>query len=169
MRSSAYVIVRINNKASILTAKLYDLQHAVDFVLEHCLPQSIIFWDSLSAHEVISSSNTYKNPLVIQIQQWVFTATQELCQIVSCWDPSPVGIPGNDVPGHLARWGIHMPTYTVPHEDYKRERKCLMIRKWRSEWSQQEHNKPQLIKPILKEWERAPNRERFYGVVLCWL
>lgn len=43
---SVFVIVRIDNKASILTAELYALQLTVEFILEHRIPQSIIFSDS---------------------------------------------------------------------------------------------------------------------------
>lgn len=64
-----------------------------------------------------------------------------------------------------------MPTdiTTLPYKDYKWELRYLMMRKWQSDWSQQEQNKLHLIKHILKKWERAWHRERFYEVVLCRL
>lgn len=56
-------------------------------------------------------------------------------------------------------------TYNVPFTDYKAALKPGVENRWRDEWNGQVKNKLQVRKPLLRKWEGATYRERFYEVL----
>lgn len=164
-------VKKLNPSATILTAELQGLLLAVEYTLKKRLRRSVVYTDSLSALKALVSLNLVKNPLVAQLQDKIISATKTGYEIIFCWVPSHVGIPGNEEADQAARSAVthFLDTREIPPKDYCKKVKRSIMQKWQHEWDREVNNKLHAVKHILKEWESARHRERFYEVVLCRL
>lgn len=164
-------VKRINSKASILTAELYGLLLAVDYIIKKRLSHAVIYTDSLSSLKAVASMNRVKNPLVSELKYKIILAATKNFDIVLCWVPSHVGIPGNEAADSAASSANdrEIDTHQIPYKDYHNYLKRCIKAKWQLQWNGETGNKLHAIKPLLGEWESARHRERFYEVVLCRL
>lgn len=135
------------------------------------MPYAVIYTDSLSALQALTSVSITRNPLVNKLPKKVCFASVKNMNICFFLIPSHVGIEGNEEADRAASTFSQrlVDTHILPYTDHKHILKTSLRRKWQSEWDRLEHNKLHLIKPYLREWESARQRERFYQVILCQL
>lgn len=149
---------RINSNATILTAELYGLLLATNHITKNRLPCSIVYTDSLSALRALASLEATKNPLVTDLQFKVCTALENNIQIVFCWVPSHVGIPGNEEADRAANkcGERNVDIENLPYRDYRAALKKHIRYKWQLEWNSEVNNKLYSVKPILQELGECP-------------
>lgn len=63
----------------------------------------VIFGDFLSALKAVCSSHPLKRALVVATQEKVLNASHGGKEVVFCWVPSHVGIPGSEAAHRVAR------------------------------------------------------------------
>lgn len=163
---------RINSSATILTAELYGLLLATDYIIKNRHTYSVVYTDSLSALRALRSLEIAKNPIITQLQHKVVAAARDnKLQIVFCWVPSHAGIPGNEAADRAASTCAtrKVDLDDIPYQDYKATVKKSIKCKWQEEWSRETNNKLHVVKPMLQEWASARHRDRFFEVILCRL
>lgn len=162
---------RINPTATILTAELYGLLLAVEHITKKKIRRSIIYTDSLSSLRAVNSVKRVTNALVLELQNKIISASNKNIDIILCWVPSHVGIPGNEEADCAACSASEkeVEMHKIPYRDYHTSLMHCIRAKWQKEWNNEIHNKLHMVKPVLSEWESARHRERFYEVVLCRL
>lgn len=80
----------------MLTAELYGLAMAVEYINKKRFSETVIFSDSQSALSAIRSFKRVQNPLVIELRHTVLKAQKQPLAIEFCWVPSHIGISGNE-------------------------------------------------------------------------
>lgn len=101
-------------RCSVLTAEVYVLQLATDFVLKNWKRQAGIFSDSLSVLFKIRALIDSANLFYVHIQCTVFAAYQLRRLAAFCYGPSHDGVPGNEadnfIPGKNADRPMNLPS-----------------------------------------------------------
>lgn len=168
---SVRYVQRIAYTATILTAELCGIRLAVNHIIETKSMKSVVYTDSLSSLRALSSLNTSKHPIIIELQNKIIDASKRNIKIVFCWVPSHVGIPGNEEADLAASSAgdKEVELHDIPYKDYHRLLRHRIREKWQQEWDEEVNNKLHTVKPLLSEWESTRHRERFYEVVLCRL
>lgn len=69
---------------------------AVDYIFKKQLSHAVIYTNSLSSLKAVASMNRVKNPLVSELKYKIILAAKKNLDIVLCWVPSHIGIPGNE-------------------------------------------------------------------------
>ncbi|GBM20781.1 hypothetical protein AVEN_108236-1 [Araneus ventricosus] len=80
-------------------------------------------------------------------------------EIVFCWIPIHVGIPGNEKADNAARLGSAPLEHAVPYSDMCQIAQQKVTNKWQELWNEQIHNKLHNVKPVLANWPTLPYRK----------
>ena len=112
---------RLDSYHSILTAELFAIMQGILFAVNHLRNQNIvIFTDSLSALEIIKSSNKKGlNKLVNSILKQIYLLLTNKVKIVLQWIPSHKGIIGNNIVDQVAKAACSYETITFVPFEYK--------------------------------------------------
>ncbi|GBM24263.1 hypothetical protein AVEN_22590-1 [Araneus ventricosus] len=94
---------QIHSSSSIFTAEITAILHALSEISSGPPDNFIIYSDSLSALESITSLNRFSHPLTFNILELHDRLTTKGFTILFCWIPSHVGISGNELADNLAR------------------------------------------------------------------
>lgn len=161
----------LNLAGTVFTAELHGLLLAVDHIIQTSNSPSVMYTDSLSALQTLTSLTTPKNALIILLQKKIVAATRKGCNILFCWVSSHVGIPGNKkVDRAASTCGTRaVDISSLPFRDYYALLKYYAKSHWQSEWNLQVENKLHMVKPFLSEWKSARHEERFFEVILSRL
>ena len=156
------------DKSSIFSAELCALFVAVKLIEDIPRDKFIIFTDSLSTLQGLDGF--IDHPYVERI----LCAHHSVCtsgkEIVFCWIPSHVGIPGNEKADQAAKdvlTEVDFRKVPVPCTDIKQYINKHVFSLWQSSWDLAIHNKLHSLKPALGEWEPSYRRTRKDEVVLA--
>jgi len=105
---------------------------------------------------------------ILELHQKIINSGME---VVFCWIPSHVGIPGNEKADAAAKAVLNkeISKLNFPHTDYKQYIGKYIIELWQAQWDMQVNNKLHSIHPNLGEWSKAHRAVRKEEVVLCQL
>ena len=156
---------RIQDHASIYTAELQAISHALEKIQDNPNPRFTILSDSLSCIQGIQNMYT-QHPIVSKIQDQLVELYTKQKLIKFCWIPSHVGITGNEEADRLAKMSISLPEislHQIPTTDFKPTIKTEVRKQWERDWSSipPTQNKLRAIKETTKDWNPCyPGRRR---------
>jgi kelch-like protein 2/3 len=91
-------------------------------------------------------------------------------EVVFCWVPSHVGIPGNEKADLAAKEALNEEDFRnvpVPCTDIKQYIDSYVFKLWQSSWDSATNNKLHSLKPVLGEWKQSYRHSRRDEVVLA--
>ncbi|GBN10215.1 hypothetical protein AVEN_200672-1 [Araneus ventricosus] len=110
---------QLHPSCSIFTAEITAILRALSQISSGPPDNYIIFSDSLSALESMTSLNRFSHPLTINILELHDRLTTKDFTILFCWIPSHVGISGNEQADNLGRSATNSLNSPVPVNDVK--------------------------------------------------
>lgn len=128
---------RLPNSASILTAELTAIIHALKIASRSKKRDFVIFSDSYSAISALKKYNSF-HPLVQEAQEWLFLIHSKFKTVCFCWVPAHVGILGNELVDREAKEAAFFPSINskaIPHQDLKCTVRSYIVEKWQRRWS----------------------------------
>lgn len=162
--------LRMDSMASIFSAEIYGVSLAIEHIMSNNILKAILFVDSQSVIQALSSRLPTKNLLVLHVRSKINRALQLGRTIRFCWVPSHVGIPGNEQADKLAASAKDLAaSFGLPYQDLRPLWKKALLKTWQSEWDVECNNKLHVIKPVLALWESSFRKERRLEVLLCRL
>ncbi|KAL0808787.1 hypothetical protein ABMA28_012467 [Loxostege sticticalis] len=90
---------RSPQESSVFTGEAVAILEAVTFILSHKLNKSIIFTDSKSTLQAVSSNffrSKFIHPLVLEIKKQLFECSRHDINVILIWIPGHSGILGNE-------------------------------------------------------------------------
>ena len=96
---------KLSEHTSIYSAETIAIGEAIQHVLDHNIPHSLICSDSKSVLETATGSNTSSNisHLIFKIRNLLFLANQSNLDVSLIWIPGNVGMDGNEIVDVLAK------------------------------------------------------------------
>ena len=121
--------------ASVYTAELFAIKHALIYILNHNIKNVVIYSDSLSALEAINSFS-FEHSIITEIKILFHKLIERKVTIVLCWIPSHVGLKGNEEADKSAKESIRATCIEkkVPFNDILASIKSKIYQKWQKEW-----------------------------------
>lgn len=164
------VQTRLSNQASIFTAELRAILHALDIVSSKHEQNFIIFSDSLSSLLALKNNN-FDNPYVLKIVEVYHKLRERGKDVVFAWCPSHVGIKGNEKADKLAKEALNflISERRIPHSDLRPHINSFIFDKWKSLWDEEANNKLHFINPSIKLYPYRCRPSRREEVVLTRL
>ncbi|GBN13046.1 putative RNA-directed DNA polymerase from transposon X-element [Araneus ventricosus] len=150
---------QLHPSCSIFTAEITAILHALSQISSGPPDNYIIYSDSLSALESMTSLNRLILPLTFNILELHDRLTTKGFTILFCWIPSHVGIAGNELADNLARSATNSLNSPVPVNDVKKYVKSILHSKWQALWDLKTTNKLQSIKRLIDCWPSLPIRK----------
>ncbi|GBN55468.1 putative RNA-directed DNA polymerase from transposon X-element [Araneus ventricosus] len=150
---------QLHPSCSIFTAEITAILHALSQISSGPPDNYIIYSDSLSALESMTSLNRFSHPLTFNILELHDRLTTKGFTILFCWIPSHVGISGNELADNHARSATNSLNSPVPVNDVKKYVKSILHSKWQAQWDLKNTNKPQSIKRLIDCWPSLPIRK----------
>lgn len=140
---------RLDKVASVFTAEVYGVILALNYILQHRVSSSVIYTDSLSCLRAVCSPLGTRNLLVRRARYFAGTALSKGYNVILCWVPSHVGIPGNEHADRAAAaaHSLDITSFPIPYQDLRPALKRVINTKWQSFWEPQCSNKLHLVKP----------------------
>ena len=135
---------------SIFTAEAKALLSALEFISAYDFKNKfIIFTDSFSVLQSLQQSNP-RNPVIKDILMKHHELSDRK-NIIYCWIPSHVGIPGNEYADKEVKLALNLPIKEQknPFSDYKPCITKYIHSKWQQSWDTKEFNKLRTIKPLI--------------------
>lgn len=125
---------RLPNNASIFSAEVKAIDLALNYISEERFRKSIIYCDSLSVVQSILHRN-FKNVLIRNMFRKYDYLFRSL-DIIICWIPSHIGIPGNEKVDKAAKLALSLDitNIKIPYTDFKPCIYYYLKTKWQSEW-----------------------------------
>ena len=157
--------------ASVLSAELSALLLAVQRLLSCCSSSFVIFTDSYSALQLISSC-TISHPIVLQIFEALFRLSIRNKRVTFCWVPAHVGIRGNESVDSLARSAATTSSSSsipLPVADYFPLFHSFLRSEWQRSWAALSLNFLHSIKPFVTPWHNPSHRCRRWETALARL
>ena len=105
---------------------------------------------------------------ILELHQHIINSGKE---VLFCWIPSHVGIPGNERVDAAAKAALNKDQSDLkfPHTDYKQYISKYTSGLWQTHWDSQVNNKLHSIHPDLGEWSKSHRSVRKEEVVLSRL
>ena len=151
---------RISNDSSIFTAEVEAIRSALEKIVEVKPGKDfVIFSDSKSVLECIQNQDS-RNPLIINLLDYLQRLKLKEYNIKFCWVPSHVGITGNDEADHNAKEALNKREprrYKFPYTDYIPKVKDYIKKKWQQRYDFKHQN----VRPI-KLYKIMPTIRPFY-------
>ena len=161
---------RISNEASIFTAELLGILHALKKVYQIKQKSFVIVSDSRSALMAIERFNS-SHSIVIEIQEWYHLIVMQQKLVKFCWVPSHVGVAMNETADNKAKMAINerqISNRTLPYSDYFTVIDKAIRNDWQRKWNNEtQTNKLRQIKEFIGKWATSYNKNRQTEVVLC--
>ena len=159
---------RLPSICSVYTAELYAIYKAVKYISVSDIQKAVIFSDSLSVLQAISSYKT-KNHYMIKLQKLLSISTKE---IILEWVPAHVGIHGNNLADAAAKKATEDEEYInvkIHYYDVKPLIKTFVFQRWQSEWTLTNCPLQRLKLTITGYWKSAYRKVRKDEVILARL
>ena len=156
----------MRDKTSIFTAELEAILISLHYIQNSGQNKFIIFSDSLSCLQALQS-NKLDNPTVLKVID-LYSLISKDKDVIFCWIPGHVGIPGNERADKAAKSGLNKDIFPfkVPYTDFKPYINKYIRDIWQNEWDQKTGNKLHSVKPTLGVWNDSFRRSRKEEVVL---
>ena len=160
--------MRIQDGFSIFTAEAKAIDLALDFIAVCEISNNfIIFSDSLSVLKSLDHTSS-KKP---QIQK-LLEKQHDLSiynEIIYCWIPSYIGIPGNENVDLKAKesLNLHPTNFPIQFSNFKPFINRYILNNWQTSWSNRVGNKLYDIKPIIRSSQTVVRNIRLEEVVLA--
>lgn len=156
---------------SIYTAEVHGLFLAVEHIIQNKVQRSVIFTDSQSAVQALSSGKLQRNPVFNELLKLLCLAYKQKLEITVCWVPGHSGIAGNEEADRnavAAAARTNLDIRFVPYEDLKAYVRKRLCDQWQADWNKQEANKLHMVKPKIGKLITG-QRERIVEVTYCRL
>jgi ribonuclease HI len=151
---------KLNPIFSVFTAELTAICKALEYVELHSRRNFIIYTDSLSSLQSLTSTDHTSHPIVFRILSLLDKLSSLGFSILFCWVPSHVGITGNERVDKAAKSAKNTISSPSPYCDIKKYVNHLMDVKWQQDWDIMTSNKLHTIKPIIQHWTPLPSRKQ---------
>ncbi|GBM83390.1 hypothetical protein AVEN_211456-1 [Araneus ventricosus] len=150
---------QLHSSCSIFTAEITAILHALYQISNSPPDNYIIYSDSLSALESMTSLHRFSHPLTFNILEFHDRLACRGFSVLFCWVPSHVGISCNEHADNLAKSATDSLNSPVPLNDIKKYLKIKLHSNWQNRWNLKEANKLQSIKHLITFWPSLPNRK----------
>ena len=139
--------IRLPDNSSIFTAEAKAIDIAPYHIRDQPEKQFIIYSDSLSVLRSLKNLD-HRNPLIQQIHR-KYNYLSAFKEIVFCWLPSHINIPGNELADleAISALSLSITNLKIPHCDFKLNIHKFVINKCQSIWEKQTENKLYELKP----------------------
>ncbi|GBN46409.1 hypothetical protein AVEN_5622-1 [Araneus ventricosus] len=121
---------QLHPSCSIFTAEITAILQALSQIFSGPPDDYIIYSDSLSALESMTSLNRFSHPFTFKILELHDRLTTKGFTIPFCWIPSHVGISGNELADNLARSATNSLNSPAPMNEVKKYVKSILHSKW---------------------------------------
>ena len=157
--------ISLPREANILSAELYAIKMANDFIPLANSSKFVIFSDSRSAIESLNTRNHH--PLVKEIVHSLDILHGRGITVEYCWIPSHIGIEGNEKADQKAKAASSRAPELAPiyHEDYYHCIKTSINTFRNREWTAS-RQKLLEVKPSVGKWTTIPGIKREEEVIL---
>ena len=148
---------RLPDNSSIFTAEIAAIIKALEYVKASWFTKFVIFCDSKSVLETISSQES-NNPLLNNLFKIIQSLKEDGNIIHFCWVPSHVGIRGNEMADKAAKEGLNkrVPVrYKIPYTDLLPKVKSYVKDLWQERWDRQVDNKLNAIIPNIQPYKTS--------------
>ncbi|WP_218669244.1 RNase H family protein, partial [Solemya velum gill symbiont] len=158
------------NNSSIFSAELYALLLALQRIQSHKSSKFIVFTDSFSSLQSLSSFKI-THLLVLQLLEFYNFLLQKAKTIVFCWIPNHMGIRVNEKMDSIAKTALNsdMSSFNVPYSDFKPFSRKYINYFWQLEWDTLDSIKLHRIHSSLKQNKHHSRLSRRDNVVLTRL
>ncbi|GBN61515.1 hypothetical protein AVEN_100217-1 [Araneus ventricosus] len=157
--SNSTLSFQIHSSSSIFTAEITAILHALSEISSGPPDNFIIYSDSLSALESMTSLHRFSHPLTFNILELHDHLTFKGFSILFCWIPSHVGIPGNELADNLAKSATINLNSPVPVNDVKNYIQSILHSEWQAQWDRKDTIKLHSIKLLIDCWPSLPTRK----------
>ena len=160
--------MRIPDGSSIFTAEAKAIDLALDFIADCEISNNfIIFSDSLSVLKSLDHTSS-KNPQIQKLleKQHYLSIYNE---IIYCWIPSHIGIPGNENVDLKAKesLNLHPTNFPIQFSNFKPFINRYILNNWQTSWNNSVGNKLYDIKPNIGSSQSVVRNIRLEEVVLA--
>ena len=160
--------MRIPDGSSIFTAEAKAIDLALDFIADCEISNNfIIFSDSLSVLKSLDHTSS-KNPQIQKLleKQHYLSIYNEM---IYCWIPSHIGIPGNENVDLKAKQSLnlHPTNFPIQFSNFKPFINRYILNNWQTSWNNSVGNKLYDIKPNIGSSQSVVRNIRLEEVVLA--
>ena len=147
------------DNSSIYSAELTAILLALSHIQSNPNTNYIILSDSQSALKAIDSRNL-DHPHILSIYQSIHPFNTKV-DIIFCWVPSHVGIPGNELADQAAKEALNLPDSpdSIIHSDLRPVINKYIFTKWQDEWNQHSQSLLYPIIPITAKTSSATHQQ----------
>jgi ribonuclease HI len=156
------VMIKLPPEASVFTAECIAMSRALDIVSEKEYKKTIIFTDSLSLVQTLSSSFSFNmvNEIILNMKSRLFEQMKGDQQTVVAWIPAHKGIHYNEVVDNLAKLasvsGTICNDLILPMSDRKRVIEKETYKRWEGFWNEESSTKGSVFRSIKSRITRKP-------------
>ncbi|GBM03797.1 Receptor-type guanylate cyclase Gyc76C, partial [Araneus ventricosus] len=150
---------QLHPSCSIFTAEIRAILHSLSEISNYPADNYIIYSDSLSVLQALSSLHRHSHPLAFSILDLHDRLVCKGFSILLCWVPSHVGISGNEIADIAAKHASAVLDNSTPLQDFKRYINLALHSRWENHWNSQSMNKLRSIKPVVETWPTLTNRK----------
>nr|XP_042910734.1 uncharacterized protein LOC122271965 [Parasteatoda tepidariorum] len=140
---------RIPDICSVFTADAVAILLALRLISSRSERKYFIYSDSMSVLKQLETFRSNTHPILSFINHLLITLHKKGFDILFCWIPSHVGIPGNELADSAARSATTALTISVPYSDIKLHIRQIIVSLWQQHWDLQTQNKLYNIKSDL--------------------
>ena len=173
--------IRLPRYASSFTAELVAILIVLQRLLSSDFSRFVIYCDSWSALQALRDPFPV-NVVVLEIQRFLRLLHSRHKDLLFCWQPSHVGVAGNEGADGLAKWAagasaagpdcifVDLRDFNLPFSDVLAFVKQGIRALWQESWTASPRGLHlKTIKPVLGEWPSCYLSNRFLEVVLARL
>ncbi|GBN97656.1 hypothetical protein AVEN_156474-1 [Araneus ventricosus] len=133
--------------------------HSLSEISNYPADNYIIYSDSLSVLQVLSSLHRHSHPLAFNILDLHDRFVCKGFSILLCWGNSHVGISGNEIADTATKNASAVLDNPIPLKDFKHYINLTLHSGWANHWNSQSMNKLRSIKPVVEPWPTLTNRK----------
>ncbi|GBN80168.1 hypothetical protein AVEN_180800-1 [Araneus ventricosus] len=133
--------------------------HSLSEISNYPEDNYIIYSDSLSVLQALSSLHRHSHPLAFSILDLHDRLVCTVFSILLCWVPSHVGISGNEIADTAAKNASAVLDNPIPLKDFKHYINLALHSRWENHFNSQSLNKLSSIEPVLEPWPTLTNRK----------
>ncbi|GBM13093.1 hypothetical protein AVEN_101935-1 [Araneus ventricosus] len=140
-------------------AEIMAILHSLSEISNYPADNYIIYSDSLSVLQALTSLHRHSHPLAVSILDLHDRLVCTGFSILLCWAPSHVGISGNEIADTAAKNASAVLDNPIPLKDFKHYINLALHSRWENHWNSQSMNKLRSIKPVVEPCPALTNRK----------